>query len=148
MKILRGIEIPIAICISYTILSVYNAAANLIAGREMGPYSNSLLMLLFTSIAILVLSLHHLFDEWPPAVMIAVQYIIAIGLVFLTVYLFSFFEEIGENGYRDILLNFTIPYIIGGMVYYISLFLSVKRQNNLLTQINAAHEKNKIRHKN
>lgn len=105
-------------------------------------------MLLFISIAILVLSLHHLFDEWPPAVMIAVQYIIAIGLVFLTVYLFSFFEEIGENGYRDILLNFTIPYIIGGMVYYISLFLSVKRQNNLLTQINAAHEKNKIRHKN
>lgn len=99
-------------------------------------------MLLFTSIAILVLSLHHLFDEWPPAVMIAVQYIIAIGLVFLTVCLFSFFEEIGENGYRDILLNFTIPYIIGGMVYYISLFLSVKIQNNLLAQINAAHEKN------
>lgn len=141
MKILKGIEIPIAICISYTILSVYNAAASLIVGRETGPHSNSLLMLLFTTIAILILSLHHLFDECPPAVMIAVQYIIAMGLVFLTTYILSFFEEMGENGYRDIFLSFTIPYIIGAIIYYISLFRTAQRQNTLLTQINAAHKK-------
>ena len=86
MKILKGIEIPITICVSYTILSLINTVFDLIKGRDTNP-ANSLMVLLFSSIAVIVLSMHHLFDEWNPILMIIVQYAIAMGLVMLVVYL-------------------------------------------------------------
>lgn len=136
MRMLKGVEIPITICVSYTILSIANAVFSLLAGRMEGSYGNSVVMLLWTSIAVFVLSIHHLFDEWSPAAMIAVQYMIAMGLVFLTVFIGSFFEEVSEGGYRDVFLSFTWPYVIGAMVYYISLFQTAKRQDKLIQEIN------------
>ena len=93
MNILKGVKIPIAICVSYTILSIVNAVLNLCCGRETGSHSNSIMMLIWTSIAVLVLTIHHLFDEWPPLLMILIQYLIAMGLVFLTLFISCFFEE-------------------------------------------------------
>lgn len=136
MKILKGVEIPIAICISYTILSIVNALLCLMNGRESSSNVNAVMMLFYCSIAVLVLSIHHLFDVWPPVVMILIQYVIAMGLVFLSVYIGSFFDEVSEGGYRDIFVSFTVPYFIGSAVYYISLFRSAKRQDKLLQEIN------------
>lgn len=135
MKIIKGVEIPISICVSYTILSVANAVYNLLAGRESGTHWNSVVMLLWTSIAVLVLSIHHLFDEWPPIAMIIIQYVIAMGLVLLTVFLSGFFTEIAENGYRDVIISFSVPYVVGAVVYYISLFRTAKRQDKILREI-------------
>lgn len=141
MRILKGAEIPLTICVSYTILSVTNAVLNLVRGQEYGSHINSVMMLLWTSIAVLVLSIHHLFDEWSPVAMILMQYLIAMGLVLLTVFAGSFFMEMHEDGYRDIFISFTVPYVIGGLLYYISLFASVKKENRLLTEIQGAAEK-------
>ncbi len=135
MKILKGIEIPITICISYTILSVSNAVLNLLNGNSTGSHENSIVMLLWTSIAVFILSIHHLFDEFSPLVMIILQYIIAMGLVFLSIFIIGFFSEINATSYSDAFTSFTIPYIIGGFFYYISVFRSAYRQNKLLTEI-------------
>lgn len=135
MKIIKGVEIPISICVSYTILSVSNAVYNLLIGRESGTHWNSVMMLLWTSIAVLVLSIHHLFDEWPPIAMIIIQYVIAMGLVLFSVFLSGFFEEVAQNGYRDVIISFTVPYVVGAVVYYISLFQTAKRQNKLIREI-------------
>lgn len=134
MKILKGIEIPITICVSYTILSLINTVFNLIKGRDTNP-ANSLMVLLFSSIAVIVLSMHHLFDEWNPILMIIVQYAIAMGLVMLVVYLGSFIEPVSEGGYREVFVSFTIPYIIGSVFYYIEVFHSAYKQNRLLQEI-------------
>lgn len=135
MKILKGVEIPITICISYTILSITNAVLSLINGNPTGDHSNSLMMLLWTSIAVFILSIHHLFDEWAPLLMIVVQYVIAMGLVFLSVWIPSFFTELSPSAYKDAFTSFTIPYIIGGIFYYISVFRAAARQNKLLLEI-------------
>lgn len=139
MKILKGVEIPIAICISYTILSIVNAVLCLINGQESSSNVNAVMMLFFCSIAVLVLSIHRLFDAAAPVVMILLQYVIAMGLVFLSVYIVSFFEQVSKDGYRDIFISFTVPYFIGGVVYYISLFRAAKRQDKLLEEINEMH---------
>lgn len=139
MKILKGVEIPIAICISYTILSIVNALLCLMKGRESSSNVNAVMMLLWCSVAVLVLSIHHLFDNLPPAAMILIQYVIAMGLVFLSVYIGSFFDKVSEGGYRDIFVSFTIPYFAGGAVYYISLYRAAKRQDKLLQEINERH---------
>lgn len=140
MRILKGIEIPIAICISYTVISIANAVLCLMAGRESSSNGNALTMLLWCFIAVFILSIHHLFEEWPPAVMILCQYLIAMGLVTLSVYIGSFFEELSEHGYRDMFFSFTIPYIIGGGIYYISLFRTARRQDKLIQEINGKCE--------
>lgn len=142
MKILKGIEIPITICVCYTILSVSNAVLNLLNGISTGSHENSIIMLLWTSIAVFILSIHHLFDEFSPLVMIILQYIIAMGLVFLSIFIIGFFSEVNADGYKDAFISFTIPYIIGGGFYYISLFRSVVRQNKLLTEIQKNAAKN------
>lgn len=136
MKIIKGVEIPIAICISYTILSIVNAVLCLINGRESSSNLNAVMMLFYCSAAVLVLSVHRLFDAWPPVVMLLWQYVIAMGLVLLSVYIVSFFEEVSKGGYRDIFISFTIPYLIGGAVYYISLYRAAKRQDRLIQEIN------------
>lgn len=134
MRILKGIEIPITICVSYTILSLINTVSDLIKGRETNP-ANSLMVLLLSSIAVIVLSIHHLFDEWNPILMMIAQYVIAMGLVMLVVYLGSFIEPVSEGGYKDVFVSFTIPYIIGAVIYYIEVFRYAHKQNQLLQEI-------------
>lgn len=136
MKILKGVEIPIAICISYTILSIANAVVSLLRGVEMGTHWNSILMLVWTSIAVLVLAIHHLFDELPPLLMMVIQYVIAMGLVLLTIFVSGFWGEISESGYKDAVISFSIPYLIGAVIYYVSVFREAKRQNKLIEEIN------------
>lgn len=136
MRILKGSEIPITICVSYTILSILNAVSSMISGIEKGTHINSVMMLIWCSIAVLILSIHHYFEDWSPIGMIVIQYLIAISLVFLSLYIVSFFDEISKGGYRDAFLSFTIPYIIGAVFYYISLFSSAKRQNKIIQEIN------------
>ncbi|NLG03033.1 MAG: DUF3021 family protein [Clostridia bacterium] len=133
-----GTMILVSICVSYTILSIINALLALFSGRESGSHMNSIMMLVWTSIAVLILNIHSLFDEWSPILMIVIQYLIAMGLVLLTIFLSGFFEEISPNGYRDAIISFTIPYIIGAAVYYISVFAEAKRQDQLIQEINAA----------
>lgn len=143
MKILKGVEIPIAICISYTILSIVNALLCLINGKESSSNVNAVMMLLWCATAVLVLALHPLFDNLPPVVMMLIQYVIAMGLVLLSVYIGSFFEEVARGGYRDIFVSFTIPYLVGGAVYYVSLYRAAKRQDRLLKEIHVLQEEKK-----
>lgn len=140
MRIIKGVEIPISICVSYTILSIANAVLSMINGTMEGTHTNSILMLVWTSIAVFVLSIHHLFEEWSPVAMIAIQYLIAMGLVFLTLFLGSFIDDVSEGGYWDAFVSFTVPYMIGAAVYYISLFRSAKRQDQLIQEINMTNK--------
>lgn len=143
MKRIKGIEIPISIAVSYTLISIANAVLNLLSGREGNSNWNDIIMLLWTSAAVFILSIHPLFDEWPPLLMICVQYLIAAGLVLLTVYISGFFTEVSKEGYKDAVISFTIPYMIGAAVYYISVFRTAKRQDKIMQEINGVLENRK-----
>jgi len=143
MRVIKGIEIPIAICVSYTILSIINASIELVIGNEVMSVLNSFMMLLWTSIAVFILSIHHLFEKWSPPLMIVIQYIIAMGLVMLSIIISGIFEELHPNTYRDAFRSFTIPYVIGGTYYYFNVFYGAKRQNKILQEIKALKRINK-----
>ena len=135
MRIIKGKEILIAICISYTIINIGGSVFEAIVNQKSSLCTNNIMMLLWTSIAVFILSIHHLFDEWSPFAMILIQYIIALSLVFLTMLIGGVFEPVAKGGYQDAFLSFTIPYVIGAVVYYIGVFQSVRRQNRLLQDI-------------
>lgn len=73
--------------------------------------------------------------------MILIQYLIAIVLALGSIYISSFFSEVSASGYWDAFRSFTIPYVIGAIWYYISIFTYANRQNKLLKQIQSNSEK-------
>ena len=127
-------EILLTICVSYTIISACSAIVNMLMGGETSNL-NTLSMLVFTSIAVLILYMHQLFERISPLLMIVIQYVIALGLVMLYVFLVGLVEPVAERGYRDIFISFTVPYIIGAVVYYISVFKQARQQDALLQEI-------------
>ena len=127
-------EILLTICVCYTIISACGAIVNMLMGGETNNL-NTLSMLVFTSIAVLILYMHQLFERISPLLMIVIQYVIALGLVMLYVFLVGLVEPVAERGYRDIFISFTVPYIIGAVVYYISVFKQARQQDALLQEI-------------
>lgn len=138
---MKASETFITICVSYTIISIAGTIINMLSGHG-ANHLNILSMFVFTSIAVLVLSIHRLFENLSPLMMIIIQYAIAMGLVLLYVFIVGLFSPVSEGGYRDIFVSFTIPYIIGGAIYYISVFREAKKQNAMLQEIKSSRKEN------
>lgn len=146
MKTMKISELLTTICVSYTVISLVATVVNQCAGCETNNL-NVFSMFLFTAIAVFVLSIHRLFDGWSPLLMIIVQYVIAIGLVMLVVFIIGRFNPVAEGGYRDIFRSFTIPYVIGAGIYYISVFHTAKQQNELIQEIKQLQKEKAVREK-
>lgn len=131
-------EILVVICVSYTLITLGIALIeSLLAGTDMN-FSNLLFKFVCTMIAVCILYTHPLFERLSTLAMIVLQYIAAMLLVFLTVWISGFFAELHEQAYFHIFRSFTAIYAIGAAVYYIGLLLYVKRQNKLLDEIKAS----------
>lgn len=135
-------EMLIYICVSYTIISLIDAGMCMSHGRFQLSAVNSFYQLVFTTIAVVILYSHNLFERVSPLVMVIIQYVLAMGTVFLFVYIQSFFIELHPDGYKDVFRSFTTFYIIGAGIYYIYVFRDAKKQNDLLQEIK---NKSKIR---
>lgn len=132
---MKRFEIFTSICVAYTLISLFNAMLHLLMGQQMIPAHNGVMMFVWTSIAVVVLSLHVYFERWAPIVMILCQYAIALVLVIGSVWLWSRFTMLHPDAYRDAFLSFSIPYAIGAVIYYIDVFRSAHRQNQWIQEI-------------
>lgn len=122
------------ICISYTMVSVSGAVVNIVTGTKTSN-SNSLIMFGLCVIVSLVLSLHKLFDECSPLMMIFLQYVIAIVLCAGFLLILSLFDPISPKGWFEYFRSFTIPYIIIAVMYYYSLYDEAKKQDRIIKEI-------------
>ncbi|MGM0216740.1 DUF6608 family protein [Enterococcus sp. AZ109] len=136
-------EMLMIICVSYTVISLGTSLFDAVLSDSGEDFSRLLFKFLFTVIAVSILYTHPMLERLSPLMMILLQYAAAMLLVFLTIWLSSFFEEIHESGYFDAFRSFTIIYIIGAIAYYVGLHLDVRKQNKLLQEIQASQ--NKIR---
>lgn len=136
MKILNKHNFFPTVCVIFTLLVLGKILLEAVADGIFSDYQKNLLvMFLLSFLATFVLSQYYRFWNFPlPAVLLG-QYAVLIGAVMLITWLSSFFQPLHENGYRDMFLSFTIPYIIGAVVYYISLFLEIKHINENLKEI-------------
>jgi len=64
-----------------------------------------------------------------------IQYLIAIAVILISLKAASYVTDIHPNGYRDLTVSFSIPYVIGAIIYYIHLWLQVRKQNRILEKI-------------
>lgn len=125
-----------AVCEIYTALSLGKIIFEAIAHGTFGNYQENLLAMFFLSLAAMfVLSQHYRFQEYPLLFCIAVQYVALLALVMLLTWIMGHFQPLHEDAYRDMFWSFTVPYAIGVVIYYMSLFREIKRANQSLKKI-------------
>lgn len=122
------------ICISYTMVSVSGAVVNVLSGTKTSN-SNTIIMFGLCLIASLVLSLHKLFVNFSPLLMIILQYVIVVSLCAGFLFILSFIDPISPKGWLEYFRSFTIPYIIIAAIYYYSLYAEAKNQDKMVKEI-------------
>ncbi len=136
MKLINKRNVIPIICITYTVVSVTSTIFEIISKREMNPTQlNMFLFLILSILGVGVLSQHYRFERFSPLSMIILQYVIAVAIIVISLWIASFFVDIHPDGYKDMTLSFSIPYIIGAVIYYICLRFEVRKQNRLLINI-------------
>lgn len=142
MKLIHKKNVIPVICITYTIVSIVLTTYEVIANGKMNPTQlNMFLFLLLSILGVAVLSQHYRFEKFSPLAMIILQYLIAVAVILIALKAASFFVEIHPDGYKDMVISFSIPYVIGAVIYYICLRLEVRKQNQLLKQIKNSFDK-------
>lgn len=136
VKLINRKNIIPVICITYTIVSVTLTIFEIFTKGEMNPTQlNMFLFLILSVLGVGVLSQHYRLDRFSPLAMILIQYLIAVTIILISLKTASYFVDIHPDGYRDMTISFTIPYLIGSLIYTICLRLEVRKQNRILEKI-------------
>lgn len=136
MKIINKQNFFPVVCVVFTVLVLIKVLLEAIMQKVFGGYQeNLLIMFLLSFLAVFILSQHYRLQNFPLLAVIFLQYLVLIGTVMLLTWVSSFFEPLHKNGYRDMFVSFTVPYMIGAAVYYVSLFYEIKRANRELKDI-------------
>lgn len=135
MKKLFLVEIPITICIFYTVLSIINSILIVMDGNDYVTTNNIFTILLWCTIGTVVVFGQRLLPNLSPPVVIIIQYTVALSLVLLSIYIWGLFEPLHPDAYRNGFKSFTIPFILGAGAYYFELWRYAKKQNELLQEV-------------
>ena len=136
MKIIDKQNFWSVVCKVFTLLLFGKILLEFIVQGVFGNYQeNILLMFGLSLLATFVLSQYYRFQKYPLLLVILGQYILLIGVVMLITWIGGLFSELHHNAYRDLFLSFTIPYIIGVIVYYTAVFHEIKSANQALKEI-------------
>lgn len=136
MKIINKQNFFPVVCVVFTLLVLLKILLEGIVQKVFGVYQeNILFMFLLSFLAVFILSQHYRLQNFPLLVVILLQYFLLIGTVMLLTWVSSLFEPLHEDGYRDMFVSFTVPYVIGAVIYYVSLFYEIRRANQTLKDI-------------
>lgn len=136
MKIINKQNFWSVVCIVFTILLLGKILFELIVQGVFGNYQENILIMFGLSLlANFVLSQYYRFQKYPLLVVILGQYILLIAVVMFITWLGGRFNELHKNAYRDMFLSFTIPYVIGVIIYYAAVFHEIKSANQALNEI-------------
>ena len=136
MKIINRQNFWSVVCIVFTILLFGKILLELIVQKIFGNYQENILIMFGLSLlATFVLSQYYRFQKYPLLVVILGQYILLIAVVMFITWLGGRFSELHKDAYRDMFLSFTIPYVIGFIIYYAAVFHEIKSANRALKEI-------------
>ncbi len=142
MKIVNKKNIVSVICVTYTFVSISLTVLEVLVSGTVSPAQlNLFLFLIFSILGVGVLSQHYRLERFSPVAMLLIQYLCAIGVIFIGTKIAACFVDIHPNGLRDLILSFSVPYVIGAAIYYISLWLEVNRQNQIIRKIKESGKK-------
>ena len=131
------------ICIAYTLISLIAAVIQSVMAHTVTPYHlNQLLMFIWTCIALGSLSLYYCFENWSTLRIVVLQYVVAMGLVCLSLVFIGLLEPLHPDALKDAFISFTVPYVIGALLFNVSIHMEVHQMNQKLSKLSLA-SKNK-----
>ncbi|MDF2512720.1 MAG: hypothetical protein K0S04_2586 [Herbinix sp.] len=130
------------VCICFTLISLGKVIIEKIEGYK-DPYyaENFITIFLICLIATFVLSLQYYLQNVPITIVILGQYIILVGIIMFVLWIVGHFQTLASTAYRDLFFSFTIPYLIGAIIYYVTIFFQTRRANKILDEIKKEGEK-------
>jgi len=138
MKIINKQNFFATVCVVFTMLMLGKIGLEFLMQGLFGNYQkNILMMFLLSFLATFVLSQHYRFQRYPLLAVIIGQYVLLIAFVLFITWLSGRAEPLHENGYRDMFLSFSVPYLIGVAVYYGTVFHEIGRANRALQELKA-----------
>lgn len=145
MRVITKRNFLVILCISYTIISVLNIVYEL-CFKSIVEWSqiNNLHIFFISGLAIFSLSQQYRLEKLPLLIIIIIQYACFMSLIMGYLWLSSHYIELHPNGYRDMWLSCTVGYIIGLIVYYVSIFYRVRKQNDMLKRIKEKRKQSKM----
>lgn len=137
MKKILLVEIPLSICVSYTIISMLNNTLLYMDGIKVAGIYNSYMMILWCTIAVVTIYGQKLLTRWSPLLVLLIQYIFSTSMIVLTIYVSGLFMTLHPDAYTDGIRSYSVFFILGAIVYYLFMYLDAKSQNDLLQDIKA-----------
>lgn len=102
----------IMLCLFFSILTVLSSTLQLIQGRESDTNIHILMRFAICVIAVLFWATFSAIRLKNVILTVIVQYISSMVLIFAGLYISGFFIELADSAYRDIFLNYSIPFVI------------------------------------
>lgn len=142
MKIINRKNIVPILCCTYTVISLCNAIIELFFYQSQKNESlNSLGILGMSFFAIVIFSYQKQLKKWNIWLVMLIQYITFIASVIVITWITGFIEPLHPDAYWDMFFSGTFFYIIGAVIYYISFFLQIRKENQMLQEIQDLEKK-------
>lgn len=136
MKLVNKKNFISVICITYTVISIsLTIFEAFLKGGANDTQLNIFMFLLLSILGVGVLSQHYRLERFSPLAMVIIQYLAAIIIIIVSLKVASYFTDVHPDGYKDMVISFSVPYLTGAVIYYISLGLEVRKQNQILEKI-------------
>ena len=136
MKLINKSNFISIVCTSFTLIVCGKLLLEKISGFKDKYYTENIFTCLAFSIVItLILSLHYYLQQFPFIPVFIGQYVVTIGIVFLTIWISSHFTDIAPTGYRDMFYSVSIPFVVGAAVYYICFFHEIRKANKMIEKL-------------
>lgn len=135
MKLINKKNFFPTVCVAYTIISISNIIFEVV--NKIAPWSqfNNLQIFFISLFAIFLLSQQYRLEVLPLPLAIIIQYTCFISTIMFYMWVISHYTKVHPNGYRDMFVSSTVCYMIGVVIYEISAFIEVKKQNQDLKYI-------------
>ena len=136
MKLINRKNFISIVCISFTLIVcgklIYEKLLNF---TDRYYTQNIFLCLVFSVLITLILSLHFYLQKYPFIPVLIGQYVLTIGITFLTIWVAHFFTDEAPSAYMDMFTSVTVPFVAGAIVYYIAFFAKIKKANRILENL-------------
>lgn len=128
-------EILIISCVSYTIISIIGGMINALGSNGFDNFLNTVYMLVWTFIAVMILYSYYIFEDLPTLLLMAIQYSAALLVVLGTIWITGIFGELHPDAYFDAFRSFTVFYVLGAAVFYIAVFIQAKQADQKVQKL-------------
>lgn len=136
MKLIHKNNFWSVFCQAFTVVALSGAILDIISRKSINYSQFNLLMIAVAcTVAIFILSQTYRFDALSPLAAAVLQYLAASASILFITWLTGFWEPVSPHGYQDMLISFSIPYVIGMVLYFRKRKREIIRQNETLQDI-------------